>query len=137
MGPKAVCCPAGLPAEANLLGAQAVAAGVPADCIVIEDQARNSIENALFCLPILQGNRVQHMVLVTSDYHLPRCRLLFEMVLQGTGIELSWAEVILVCYAASISQRCSAIFQQSQHTTTSKLIVYYCSRHHAVSAGYS
>ena len=92
-------CSAGLPAEANLLGAQAVAAGVPADCIVIEDQAKNSIENALLCLPILQSSHVQHVVLVTSDYHLPRCRLLFEMVLQGTGIELSWAEVIFMHFS--------------------------------------
>ena len=61
--------------------------------VVIEDKAQNSIENALNCLPILQGKGVHHMVLVTSDYHMPRCRLLFELVLQGTNIELSWAEV--------------------------------------------
>lgn len=86
----------GLPAEANLLGAQACSAGVPSDCIVIEDQAQNSIENALNCLPLLQSAKVQHTVLVTSDYHMPRCRLLFEMVLQGTGIALSWAEVFIL-----------------------------------------
>ena len=84
---------AGLPAEANLLAAQAVSAGVPFSCIVIEDKAQNSIENALNCLPILQHKNISHIVLVTSDYHMPRCRLLFELVLQGTGIELSWAEV--------------------------------------------
>ena len=84
---------AGLPAEANLLAAQAISAGVPPKCIVIEDQAQNSIENALNCLPVVQKSDISHIVLVTSDYHMPRCRLLFELVLQGTGIELSWAEV--------------------------------------------
>lgn len=84
---------AGLPAEANLLAAQAVSAGVPISCVIIEDKAQNSIENALNCLPILQSKSVQHVVLVTSDYHMPRCRLLFELVLQHTSIELSWAEV--------------------------------------------
>ncbi|KAL3131399.1 hypothetical protein ABBQ38_007712 [Trebouxia sp. C0009 RCD-2024] len=83
---------AGLPAEANLLAAQAVSAGVPISCIIIEDKAQNSIENALNCLPILLSKSVQHVVLVTSDYHMPRCRLLFELVLQHTFIGLSWAE---------------------------------------------
>jgi len=68
---------------------------VPSNRIVIEDKAQNSIENALNCLPILQSSSIQHIVLVTSDYHMPRCRLLFEMVLEGTGIDLSWTEVKL------------------------------------------
>lgn len=84
---------AGLPAEANLLAAQAVSAGVAPASVIIEDKAQNSIENALNSLPVLQSKGVQHVVLVTSDYHMPRCRLLFELVLQGTTIELSWAEV--------------------------------------------
>ena len=86
-------CLAGLPAEANLLAAQAVSAGVALTSVVIEDKAQNSIENALNCLPILQSKGVHYVVLVTSDYHMPRCRLLFELVFQGTNIELSWAEV--------------------------------------------
>ncbi|KAL0023502.1 hypothetical protein WJX79_003366 [Trebouxia sp. C0005] len=81
-----------LPAEANLLAAQAVSSGVPRDRIVIEDQAQNSIENAFNCLPILQSSNIQHIIIVTSDYHMPRCRLLFEAVLQGTAIALCWAE---------------------------------------------
>ena len=88
-----ISCAAGLPAEANLLAAQATSSGVPHGCIVIEDQAQNSIENALNCLPILQSSKIQHIVLVTSDYHMPRCRLLFEAVLQGTAIDVCWAEV--------------------------------------------
>ncbi len=86
-------CAAGLPAEANLLAAQARSLGVPHDCIVIEDQAQNSIENALNSLPILQSSKIQQIILVTSDYHMPRCRLLFEAVLQGTTIDVCWAEV--------------------------------------------
>jgi len=66
---------------------------VPHDRIVVEDQAQNSIENALNCLPILLSSKIQHIVLVTSDYHMPRCRLLFEAVLQGTAIDVCWAEV--------------------------------------------
>ena len=94
-------CTAGLPAEANLLAAQAISSGVPQDRIVIEDQAQNSIENALNCLPILQSSKIQHITLVTSDYHMPRCRLLFEAVLQGTAIDLCWAEV---CAALPITK---------------------------------
>ena len=88
----------GLPAEANLLAAQAVSAGVPFASVVVEDKAQNSIENALNCLPILQRKNVHDICLVTSDYHMARCRLLFELVLQGTNIKLSWAEVRATWY---------------------------------------
>lgn len=91
---------AGLPAEANLLAAQAVLAGVPSRCIVIEDQAKNTVENALLCLPLLQKDHIHHITLVTSDYHMPRSRLLFELVLKGTGIQMLWAEVRLLSCAA-------------------------------------
>ena len=40
-------------------------------------------------LPILEKHRVQHVTLVTSEYHMPRSRLLFELVLAGTGISLA------------------------------------------------
>lgn len=99
---------AGLPAEANLLAAQATSSGVPHGCIVIEDQAQNSIENALNCLPILQSSKIQHIVLVTSDYHMPRCRLLFEAVLQGTAIDVCWAEA----YSEVCTEERSKLIQQ-------------------------
>ena len=56
-------------------------------------QAKNTIENAFLVLPILGEHRVQHVILVTSEYHMPRSRLLFELVLAGTGISLAFAEV--------------------------------------------
>ena len=110
-------CLAGLPAEANLLAAQAVSAGVPLTSVVIEDKAQNSIENALNCLPILQSKGVHDVVLVTSDYHMPRCRLLFELVLQGTSIELSWAEV-----RAVLASPCCKPFPPSSLSCTLTLL---------------
>ena len=56
-------------------------------------QAKNTIENAFQVLPLLEKHRVQHVTLVTSEYHMPRSRLLFELVLAGTGISLAFAEV--------------------------------------------
>lgn len=114
---------AGLPAEANLLAAQAVSAGVPASCIIIEDKAQNSIENALNCLPILQSKRVTHCVLATSDYHIPRCRLLFELVLQGTGINLSWAEVIAAKIYAHVLHMAHQDMPQTMHQV---MLILHC-----------
>lgn len=94
--------PAGLPAEANLLAAQAVLAGVPSHSIIIENQARNTVENALLCLPLFQQHQIKHITLVTSDYHMPRSRLLFELVLRGTDVQMSWAEVSWITSCLSI-----------------------------------
>ena len=76
-----------------MIALEARGLGVPAQCILLETAAQNTIDNALNCLPLLQQHAIASITLVTSDYHMPRARLLFELVLEGTGIQLSWAEV--------------------------------------------
>jgi uncharacterized SAM-binding protein YcdF (DUF218 family) len=53
--------------------------GVPREIIVVETQARNTRENALYTKPLLSNSAGQR-VLLTSDFHMFRARRVFEKV---------------------------------------------------------
>ena len=55
----------------------AVALGVGASRIVIEDQARNTFENAVYAGQIIRERGWRRVVLVTDDFHVPRARFVF------------------------------------------------------------
>ncbi len=44
----------------------------------LEDRSRNTLENAIFTAELVKPQRDQRWVLVTSAYHMPRARALFE-----------------------------------------------------------
>ncbi|KAK3252184.1 hypothetical protein CYMTET_38508 [Cymbomonas tetramitiformis] len=74
------------------MGAQAIAAGVPKDALLLEHQARSTRENAvmvralLASLPGRSGDcysrwslgRLTDLTVVTCDFHLPRARIYFD-----------------------------------------------------------
>eukprot|EP00040_Diaphanoeca_grandis_P011721 m.60101 g.60101 ORF g.60101 m.60101 type:complete len:243 (-) comp22801_c0_seq1:76-804(-) len=54
---------------------------IPRDHIVLEDKSENTLQNAAFCIPLLQ----QHgcfgdITLVSSEFHLPRAHYIFDAV---------------------------------------------------------
>ena len=61
---------------------------IPFSTIVVvkEERSKNTIENALYCRDIIKGLITSsrdsniHIMLVTSDYHMPRAKLLFEYI---------------------------------------------------------
>jgi uncharacterized SAM-binding protein YcdF (DUF218 family) len=55
---------------------------------IIEDQARNTTENALYTKDIMLKNHFESMILVTSKYHIPRSLLLMKMVSMGSKIRI-------------------------------------------------
>jgi uncharacterized SAM-binding protein YcdF (DUF218 family) len=58
--------------EAEIMKALAVANGVPADAIVIEERARSTNENVAYVSEILSRNSWQSALLVSSPYHMRR-----------------------------------------------------------------
>lgn len=63
----------------------ALAMGVPADRVVIEPAARNTLENALFSARIAHGRGWRSLLVVTDRYHLPRALMAFRRV----GLEVA------------------------------------------------
>ncbi len=55
-----------------------VSLGVPADAILLEQQSRNTIENAAYTMEILKKRGFKKILLVTNAYHLRRAVPLFE-----------------------------------------------------------
>jgi uncharacterized SAM-binding protein YcdF (DUF218 family) len=66
--------------EAGLMAHQLRELGVPAESIVLEEQARNTRDHALLVPPILKARGIQQFVLVTSRQHLRRSIAAFRAV---------------------------------------------------------
>jgi uncharacterized SAM-binding protein YcdF (DUF218 family) len=67
--------------EAEVVSRLLREAGVPADAIVAETRARDTLESALFCDALLrQAGDADLVVPCSSRYHLPRCALLLRLL---------------------------------------------------------
>jgi len=75
--------------EAQVMRDLAMAAGIDADRIVVEDQSRNTIGNARHSAPIIVAQGWTRLLLVTDSFHLPRARLIFAH--HGLKVALSGA----------------------------------------------
>jgi len=65
------------PAEAEVMRDLAVEAGLDADRIVIEDQARNTFENAVYTGRIMRERGWGRVVVVTDAFHMRRALYVF------------------------------------------------------------
>lgn len=63
--------------EARVMRELALAAGVPGALVHVEEQARNTIENALFSAPLVRQRGWRRLLVVTDSFHLPRTRYIF------------------------------------------------------------
>ncbi len=69
------------PAEARVIRDLLVAAGVNATRVIIEDQARDTLQSVLLCDQILRARSdVGTIICCTSRYHQLRCKLLLKML---------------------------------------------------------
>jgi uncharacterized SAM-binding protein YcdF (DUF218 family) len=66
--------------EAEIMKSLAVSLGVPAEAIVLEEKAANTYENVKFVKKILERNRWQSILLVSSPYHMRRASMTFQKV---------------------------------------------------------
>lgn len=60
----------------------------PSVNFIIEDKARTTFENALYCSRIVQSNKFRSVTLVSSIYHLPRSYFLMKLMLFGMGVDV-------------------------------------------------
>ncbi|AOY60165.1 YdcF family protein [Desulfococcus multivorans] len=60
----------------------------PAFRHLIEDRAETTFQNALLTARIIREKALKSCLLVTSPYHMPRSRLLLELMLWGTDVKI-------------------------------------------------
>ena len=64
--------------EAHVMRDELVAQGVPEDMILMDDQSFNTRQNIAHAVQLLEGRNVEQVLVVTSDYHLPRAMAIAE-----------------------------------------------------------
>ncbi|MEC0169768.1 YdcF family protein [Paenibacillus graminis] len=68
----------------------ALALGIPDDAILTEDAALSTYQNAKLTLPIMKQHGFTSAIVVSSDFHMRRVKLLFDHVYNHSGIELTY-----------------------------------------------
>ena len=76
------------PSNANVMKSQASEQGVPAANILIDEDAKNTNQNAELTAKIITDNKFKKIILTTSGYHQRRAYLEFSRALYGTGVEI-------------------------------------------------
>jgi len=64
--------------EAHVMRDELVKQGVPEDMILMDDQSFNTRQNIAHAVQLLEGRDADHVLVVTSDYHLPRAMAIAE-----------------------------------------------------------
>jgi uncharacterized SAM-binding protein YcdF (DUF218 family) len=72
--------------SAELMKRTAVAAGVPADAIVVEGESTTTEENAAKVADVMRARGLHRAILVTSPYHQRRAALLFAREFAPAGL---------------------------------------------------
>jgi len=79
------------PSEARVMKRLAIEQGVPENRILMDETARNTVDNAIACVRILKQKKWTDVMIVSDRYHLPRGRLLFRLLginAAGSGPEV-------------------------------------------------
>lgn len=72
-----------------------IAHGIPAEDILPPVISSNTVEDVCLARPEIERSGVDRVVVVTSDFHLPRARFLFEREQMGIEITFSGSETHL------------------------------------------
>jgi len=64
--------------EASVMRAELIRQGVPEEYILMDDKSFNTRQNIANAVTLLDGRGVDHVLVVTSDYHLPRAMAIAE-----------------------------------------------------------
>ncbi|MCI2253100.1 YdcF family protein [Domibacillus sp. PGB-M46] len=73
---------------------EAVASGVPEQDLILEEEATSTYKNALYTKEKMVEQGFDSAIVVSSDYHMRRVKLVFEQVYRGSGIELKYVSAL-------------------------------------------
>jgi uncharacterized SAM-binding protein YcdF (DUF218 family) len=79
---------AGPVSNAEAMRRRALAEGVPASAVLVDDQGADTYGNAVHTLRLMETHRLRSAILVTSPYHLQRAALTFNGVYGRSDIRL-------------------------------------------------
>lgn len=111
------------PAEAEIMRTLALAKGVPNERIIVEDQARNTFENALYTGLIMRRRGWRRAIVVTDAFHLPRSLFVFRRLgldVDGDAVRARAAETWRLRLRLHVREafafaRCAGLFAIGRH----------------------
>lgn len=68
--------------------AEAIALGIPDDRILEEDKATSTYTNAVYAKELINQNNFRSAIIVSSDFHMRRTKLIFDRIFKDTDIQL-------------------------------------------------
>lgn len=74
--------------------------GVSPDAIVEFAESGHTLEDATLARPIVQRYGVKQLLIVSSDFHMPRVRFIFEHIFPDCQLSFAEAEYVSLCSAA-------------------------------------
>lgn len=69
----------GGPIEADVMARLLMDGGVPAEAVIVDDRAQDTLQSVHNCTDIIRRLGATDVVVCTDRYHLPRCRVLFRL----------------------------------------------------------
>jgi len=63
---------------------------IPQEKIIQESKADSTYQNALFTKKLMQKNKLKSAIVVSSNYHMRRVKIIFDKVYRGSGIKLTF-----------------------------------------------
>ncbi|MDP4086526.1 MAG: YdcF family protein [Bacillota bacterium] len=76
--------------SAQLMRDHAIALGVPKQAILLENRADSTYENAHFTKSVLKKNSIHSAIIVSSNYHMRRVKMIFDREYKNTKILLEY-----------------------------------------------
>ncbi|MCM3791205.1 YdcF family protein [Domibacillus indicus] len=77
-------------AEPGTTPEEAVTLGVPEQDLLLETEATSTYTNALYTKTLMVEQGFDSAIVVSSDYHMRRVKLIFDQVYKNSGIELTY-----------------------------------------------
>ena len=74
--------------QADIMSQQAMDMGVPMSDIILENRSWTTYQNALYTERIMRANHFTSALVVSSNFHMRRVSLVFDLVYRGSGIRL-------------------------------------------------
>lgn len=111
------------PAEAEVMRSLAIERGIAEARIVVEDQAKNTFENALYTGLIMRQRGWQRVVVVTDAFHMPRALYVYRRLglkVRGDPVRTRASDSLVTrlrLYAreALAFARCAWLFRIGRH----------------------
>jgi len=75
---------------ADLMAAHAVELGIPEKSIILESRADSTYQNAVFTKELIHKYDFKSAIIISSNYHMRRVKLIFQREFFGSGVSLTY-----------------------------------------------